>query len=219
MVDVIIADDHAVVRSGLKQFLASTEDLKVVAEAATAGELFSLLATVKCDVVLLDISLPDLNGLEALKRIKCSRPMLQVLIFSMFSEDDFAVPAISNGASGYLSKDSPPAQILAALRTVACGAHYVSPNLAEKLLTGTVAPGKKLPHETLSPREMGVLLLLCQGVPLTKIAEQQYLSVKTVSTYRSRILEKLDLQSNAELIRYVLEHKLGTLQAETHSRF
>lgn len=209
MVDVIVADDHAVVRSGLKQFLASTEDIKIVAEAATAEELFTLLRKVRCDVVLLDISLPDLNGLEVLKRIKHEKPALPVLIFSMFSEDEFAVPAINDGASGYLSKDSPPAQILTALRTVGSGVRYVSPGMAEKLLNGAVPHGRNLPHESLSPREMNVLLLLSQGVPLTKIGEKLYLSVKTVSTYRSRILEKLNLKSNADLIRYVLEHKLG----------
>lgn len=209
MIDVIVADDHAVVRSGLRQFLASTEDIQIVAEAASAAELFALLQQVKCDVVLLDVSLPDLNGLEVLKRIKHEKPALPVLIFSMFAEDEFAVPAINDGAAGYLSKESPPGQILAALRTVASGAHYVGPALAEKLLNGTVSHGKKLPHETLSPREMSVLLALSQGMPLTRIASQLHLSVKTVSTYRSRILDKLDLHSNADLTRYVLEHKLG----------
>ena len=218
MLNVVVADDHAVVRSGLKQFLASTEDLAIVAEAASAQELFAVLERTACDVVLLDISLPDLNGLEVLKRIKRERPALPVLIFSMFSEDEFAVPAINDGAAGYLSKDSPPAQILAALRTVAGGAHYVSPALAERLLTGTASAGKKLPHETLSPREMRVMLLLSQGMPLTKIAGQLFLSVKTVSTYRSRLLEKLNLTSNADLIRYVLEHKLGRSEAAVQGR-
>jgi DNA-binding NarL/FixJ family response regulator len=209
MVDIVVVDDHAVVRSGLKQFLASTEDLQIVAEAATAEEFFALLDKQACDVVLLDISLPDLNGLEVLKRIKREKPSLPVLIFSMFAEDEFAIPAINDGASGYLGKDSEPAQILAALRTVAAGNHYISPQLAERLLTGTASPGKKLPHEMLSPREMDVLLLLSRGMALKKIADQMDLSVKTVSTYRSRLLEKLGLHSNAEIARYVLEKKLG----------
>lgn len=209
MIDVIVADDHAVVRSGLKQFLASTEDLQVVAEAATAEALFALLNKVSCDVILLDINLPDLNGLEALKRIKSKNANLPVLIFSIFSEDEFAVPAINDGASGYLSKDSSPDQILMALRTVATGAHYVSSTLAEKLLAGKLDTGTKLLHENLSHREMEVLLLLTQGTPLKKIADKMNLSVKTVSTYRTRILEKLGLHSNAEITRYVLEHKLG----------
>ncbi len=209
MADILVADDHAVVRSGLKQFLASTGDLRIVAEAATAAELFGLLHEVACDVILLDINLPDLNGLEALKRIKSEKPNLPVLIFSMFSEDEFAIPAINDGASGYLSKDSSPDQILVALRTVATGTHYLSPTLSEKLLAGNTGTGVKLLHETLSPREMEVMLLLTRGTPLKKIAAQMDLSVKTVSTYRSRILDKLGLHSNPELTRYVLEHKLG----------
>ena len=165
----------------------------------------------KCDwdVMLLDISLPDLDGLEVLKRVKRERPALPVLVFSMHSEEDFAVPAFDAGASGFLSKDSSPTQILTAIQTVASGASYVSPALTERLLAGTLSAGKRQPHESLSRREMEVLLLLSKGVPLTKIGEQLYLSVKTVSTYRGRVLEKLGMQSNAELTRYVLEHKLG----------
>ncbi|ANQ85912.1 LuxR family transcriptional regulator [Azoarcus olearius] len=209
MVKVLIADDHAVVRGGLRQFLSSTEEFDIVAEAANGQTALELVRTSGCDVVLLDITLPDLNGLEVLKRIKRSKPDLPVLIFSMFSEDEFALPALNAGASGYLNKDSPPAQILAALHTVVAGARYVSPSLAERLLAGTMSPGKRLPHENLSPREMAVLLLLSKGVPLTRIGEQLHLSVKTISTYRARILEKLDLASNAEITRYVLQHKLG----------
>lgn len=209
MVNLLIADDHAVVRSGLKQFLASTEDLKVAAEAATGEEVLGLVRQGVCDVVLLDISLPDLDGLEVLKRVKREWPDLPVLIFSMYSEDEFAVPALNAGASGYLNKDSPPGQILTAIRAVATGARYVSPALAERLLAGTVSRGKRLPHEALSAREMEVLLLLSKGIPLTRIGETLHVSVKTVSTYRSRVLEKLAMQSNAEVTRYVMEHKLG----------
>ena len=209
MVDILIADDHAVVRSGLKQFLATTDDLQIVGEAATAQALFDLLDKVECDVVLLDICLPDLNGLEALKRIKREKPNLPILIFSMLDEDDFAIPAINDGASGYLSKDCPPEQILNALRMVATGAHYITPRMAEKFLAGTVSNGKKLPHDSLSPREMAVLLLVSQGVGSKNIADRLNLSVKTISTYRSRVLTKLGLHSNADLTRYVLEKKLG----------
>lgn len=208
MVKILIADDHAVVRGGLRQFLSSTEEFAIVAEAATGQAALELVNSSGCELVLLDITLPDLNGLEVLKRIKRTKPDLPVLIFSMFSEDEFALPALNAGASGYLNKDSPPGQILAALHTVVAGARYVSPALAERLLAGTASPGKRLPHETLSQREMAVLLLLSKGVPLTRIGEQLHLSVKTISTYRSRILEKLDVESNAELTRYVLQHKL-----------
>lgn len=209
MVKVLIADDHAVVRGGLRQFLSSTEEFSIVAEAASGQETLDLVHSSGCEVVLLDITLPDLNGLEVLKRIKRVKPALPVLIFSMFAEDEFALPALNAGASGYLNKDSPPNQILVALRTVVGGARYVSPSLAERLLAGTVSAGKRLPHELLSQREMAVLLLLSRGVPLTQIGRQLNLSVKTISTYRARILEKLDLRSNAELTRYVLQHKLG----------
>lgn len=209
MLRVLVADDHAIVRSGLKQFLESTGDFQVFAEATSGEQVLALLKNVTCDILLLDISLPDLNGLEVLKRVKRVQPAVPVIIFSMFAEDEFALSALNAGASGYLCKDSAPDQILTALRTVAAGARYLSPGLAEKLLAGTVSTGRKLPHEALSPREMEVLLMLSKGVPLTRIGEQLHVSVKTISTYRSRVLEKLDVDSNAEITRYVMEHKLG----------
>lgn len=178
-------------------------------EVATGAEALEQVRKCDWDVMLLDISLPDLNGLEVLKRVKRERPELPVLVFSMYSEDDFAVPAFDAGASGYLSKDSPPAQILTAIQTVASGASYVSPALTERLLAGTLSGGKRHLHESLSRREMEVLLMLSKGVSLTKIGEQLHLSVKTVSTYRGRVLEKLNLLSNAELTRYVMQYKLG----------
>jgi len=210
MVRVVIVDDHAVVRSGLRQFLAGTDDFEVAAEAATGGELLALVGSTEADVVLLDITLPDMNGLEVLKRVKLVRPDLPVLIFSMFAEDEFALPALHAGASGYLNKDSPPAQILNAIGSVLGGGRYISPALAERLIDGTINGARHLPHRNLSPREMSVMLLLSKGVSLTRIGEQLHLSVKTVSTYRSRLLEKLNMQSNAEITRYVLEHKLGS---------
>jgi two-component system, NarL family, invasion response regulator UvrY len=209
MIRILIADDHAVVRGGLRQFLAGTEDIEIAGEASTGDEALALVRKGELDVVLLDITLPDLNGLEVLKRMKRERPNLPVLIFSMFAEDEFAIPALNAGAAGYLNKDSPPSQILVAIRTVVGGVRYVSPQLAESLLAGNVSPGRKLPHESLSPRESEVLLMLSKGISLTKIGAQLHLSVKTVSTYRGRILEKLNVQSNAELTRYVLQHKLG----------
>jgi two-component system invasion response regulator UvrY len=206
---ILIVDDHAVVRGGLRQFLANTGDLEIAAEAETGADALALIPGGDWDLVLLDMSLPDINGLEVLKRIKRMRPNLPVLIFSMFSEAEFAIPALDAGASGYLNKDSPPYQILAAIRTIVDGARYVSPSLAEQLLSGVTSNSPKAPHETLSRREMEVLLLLSEGVTLTRIGDTIHVSVKTVSTYRARILQKLDLQSNAELTRYVLQHKLG----------
>lgn len=209
MKKILIVDDHAVVRGGLRQFLAATRDLEIAGEAASGAEALAAIRTGEWDLVLLDIALPDLNGLVLLKRIKRARPALPVLVFSMFSEDEFAIHALDAGASGYLNKDSPPHQILSAIRTVIDGARYVSPTLAEKLLSGLAPAGQKPLHESLSARETDVMLRLCKGEPLVRIGESLHLSVKTVSTYRARILEKLGLKSNAELIRYVLEHKLG----------
>ena len=209
MATVLIVDDHAVVRGGLRQFLAGTDDLEITAEAASGAEAVDLVKSGEWSLVLLDIALPDLSGLEVLKRIKRLRPGLPVLIFSMFSEDEFAIPSLEAGASGYLNKDSPPSQILRAIRTVVDGARYISPTLAEKLLAGVVPAGRKLAHEALSPRETEVLLMLSKGTSLTRIGESLHLSVKTVSTYRSRILEKLGMKSNAELTRYVIENRLG----------
>lgn len=209
MLKILIVDDHAVVRGGLRQFLETAGGFDVAGEAASGAAALELVESGDWDVVLLDITLPDLNGFEVLKRIKEMRPQLPVLIFSMLSEDEFAISALDARASGYLNKDSPPSQILAAIRTVAEGTRYVSPALAERLLAGSLSSASRLPHETLSKREMAVLLLLSQGVSLTRIGEQLHLSVKTISTYRARILEKLDLSSNAEITRYVINHKLG----------
>jgi DNA-binding NarL/FixJ family response regulator len=209
MTNILIVDDHSVVRSGIRQFLAGTPDLAVTAEAANGQDGLMLALQGNFDAVVLDVTLPDINGLEVLKRIRRKKPNLPVLIFSMLAEDDFAIPALGSGASGYLSKDSAPEDILLAIRTVAGGTRYVSSSLAEKLLSGSIATGQALAHDALSWREMEVLLLLSKGVSLTNIGKQLHLSVKTVSTYRARILEKLSLASNAELTRYVLEHKLG----------
>jgi two-component system, NarL family, invasion response regulator UvrY len=206
---ILIVDDHAVVRFGLRQFLANTEDLEIVGEAASGMEALAQVNQGHWDLVLLDMSLPDLNGMEVLKRIKRSHPELPVLIFSMFAEAEFALPTIEAGAAGYLNKDSPPQQMLTAIRTVVSGARYVSPTLTEQLLSGVTRSSQRPPHESLSKREMEVLLLLSKGIALTRIGESLQLSVKTVSTYRARILEKLGMESNAELTRYVLEHKLG----------
>ncbi len=209
MIRVLIADDHAVVRSGLRQFLASTEDMTIVAEASTGADVLAQVDTAVCDLLLLDINLPDMNGLEVLKRIRRLQPELPVVIFSMFSEDEFALEAMRAGACGYLNKDSPPGQILSALRTVAGGARFFSPELADKLLSAASGERKRLAHETLSEREMEVMLMVSRGVSLTHIAQKLHLSVKTISTYRSRILEKLEVDSNAGITRYVLEHKLA----------
>jgi DNA-binding NarL/FixJ family response regulator len=208
---ILIVDDHAVVRSGLRQFLSGVENSIAVGEAGTGMEAISLAVGQDWDVVLLDVGLPDLNGLEVLKRIKRESPDLPVLIFSMFAEDDYAMPALQAGAAGFLPKDSTPEEIVEAIRRTSKGGKYLSPHLAERLLNGSAAAGRKLPHDSLSERESEVMMMLSRGVSLTQIADRLHLSPKTVTTYRTRILEKLQLESNAELARYVVKHKLDAL--------
>ena len=208
MAKILIVDDHAVVRSGLRHFLAGSSHCSAVEEASNGTEALALVLAARWDLILLDLWLPDMNGLEVLKRIKHEQPALPVLIFSMHVEDDYAVAALEAGAAGFLPKDSPPEEILDAVRRACGGNRYLSPRLAEKLLTGSAIRAKKLPHDTLSTRETEVMRLLSQGVSLTQIGERLHLSPKTISTYRTRILEKLNVDSNAELTRYVLLHKL-----------
>lgn len=209
MIKILVVDDHAVVRSGIREFLSSVGNFDVVAEAATGAEALSIVESTALDVVLLDISLPDMNGLDVLKDIRRQRSALPVLMFSSFPEDELATRAYDLGVSGYLNKAGPPSEILVAINKVAIGGRYLSPALTEKLLAETTVYERKPDHAVLSRREMEVLLHLSNGASLTKIAEQLRLSVKTIGTYRTRILEKLDLHSNAELTRYVIENKLG----------
>ena len=208
MLKILIADDHAVVRGGLRQFLADADDCRIAGEASNGSEALALLEAEDWDLLLLDIGLPDINGLEVLKRVKQKKPALPVLIFSMYAEDDYAMAALEAGAAGFLPKDCAPDEILSAIRRAGRGERYLSPYLAEKLLAGTAATRTKALHEALSELESEVLRLLSRGMALNAIAEILHLSPKTVTTYRTRILEKLNLGSNAELTRYVIEHKL-----------
>ena len=205
---VLIVDDHAVVREGLKRFLADTADLEIAGEAKDGRQALALVREQSWDLVLLDISMPDRNGLEVLKEIKRESPDLPVLIFSMFSEDEYALTSLETGASGFLTKESAPDQIIGAIRRVAQGGKYVSSDLAEKLLSQSRSQREPLLHELLSKREFEILLSISRGESLTRIGERLHLSVKTVSTYRARIVQKLGLRTNAELTRYVVEHRL-----------
>lgn len=208
MIRILIVDDHAVVGGGLKQFLADVGDFEVAGEARTGQEALEKSRTDQWDLVLLDIGLPDISGLEVLRRIKLERPALPVLIFSMYPEDECAIAALEAGAVGYLPKDSAPEEILIAIRRASAGERYLSPELSERLLKNAVGIGQKMPHERLSVREFEVMLLLSRGVPLTEIGERLHLSPKTITTYRARVLEKLGLKNNTEVTRYVLKHKI-----------
>jgi two-component system invasion response regulator UvrY len=208
MIRVLIADDHAVVRQGLKQILGDTPEMLVAGEATNGQEVLDKVRAETWDVVVLDISMPDRSGLDILKQLRSERPKLPVLVLSMYSEDQFAVRVLKAGASGYLTKDSAPDELVKAIRKVVSGGTYVSAFLAERLAFEIGADSSKLPHETLSDREFQVLRLIAAGKSVTEIAAELYLSVKTVSTYRARMLEKMNLGTNAELMHYAMQNHL-----------
>lgn len=204
---ILLVDDHAVVRSGLRLLLAQAGDMEVQGEAATEQEAMSLIRQRDFDVALVDIGLPGKGGLELLKQIKIEQPKLVVLMLSMYSEEIYAVRALKAGAAGYLTKDTPPATLLAAVRKVAAGGKHVSPALLDKL-AAEIGHGKKADYEALSDREIEVLRRIAGGESLNQIAEALHLSPKTVTTYRARIVDKTGLHSNAELTRYALDKGL-----------
>ncbi len=206
---VLIADDHAIVRQGFKQIFSETEDLVVAGEADDGVEALQLARQREWDVFLLDVTMPNRNGIDTLKQLKKEFPRLPVLILSMHPEEQYAVRAIKSGASGYLTKQSAPEQLVTAIRQVARGKKYVSPAVAEQLANAIGASdAEKPPHELLTDREYQVFRLIAAGKPLTQIAEELNLAVATISTFRTRIIEKTGLKSNAEIIRYGIEHGL-----------
>jgi DNA-binding NarL/FixJ family response regulator len=209
-IHVLIADDHAIVRQGLKQILSETEDLVVAGEADDGAEALQLARQQEWNVFLLDVSMPNRNGIDTLKQLKKEFPRLPVLILSMHPEEQYAVRALKAGASGYLTKQSAPEQLVTAIRQVAGGRKYVSPTVAMQLADAIAndTDSEQPPHELLSDREYEVLKLIAAGKTLTQIAEELNLAVATISTFRARILTKLGLSSTAELIRYGLEHGL-----------
>jgi two-component system invasion response regulator UvrY len=208
MIRALIADDHAVVRQGLKQILGDTPEMVVAGEATTGQEVLDKIRAETWDVVVLDISMPDRSGLDVLKQLRSERPKLPVLVLSMHSEDQYAVRVLKAGASGYLTKDSAPDELVKAIRKVVSGGRYVSSFLAEKLAFEIGTDSSRLPHETLSDREFQVLRLIAAGESVTEIAAELCLSVKTVSTYRARMLEKMNLGTTAELIHYAMQNHL-----------
>ncbi|MDR5835321.1 response regulator transcription factor RqpR [Caballeronia sp. LZ034LL] len=208
MLKVLLADDHAIVRRGVAQLLVERGVAAEVSEAETGMQALALVARRPFDVAMLDISLPDVNGIDLLKRIKRDAPRLPVLMFSMYREDQYAVRALKAGAAGYLSKTADPALMLGAIRQVAEGRKYVSPEMAEALATYVSLDTERLPHEKLSDREFQTLCMLASGKRLTDIANALSLSVKTVSVYRARLLEKMKLANNAELTFYVMSNRL-----------
>ena len=207
MIRIIIVDDHPVVRRGLKQILHEEPDVKVVGEAESAQEAFKIIRTIDCDAVVLDISLPGATGVEILKQLKYEHQKLPVLILSVHPEEQYAVRVMKAGASGYLTKESAPEELVKAIRKIISGGKYISSSLAERLITDIDASGKPR-HEKLSDREFEIMRMIARGKAIKKIAEELYLSEKTVSTYRSRLLEKMNMTTNAEIISYALKNKL-----------
>jgi two-component system, NarL family, invasion response regulator UvrY len=209
MTRILIADDHAIVREGLKQILAETGDMVVAGEATNGQEVLDKVMENNYDVVLLDISMPGRNGLDILKQLKVEKPGLSVLILSMYAEEQYAMRALRAGAAGYMTKEGAPDELVQALRKVSQGRKYISPTLAEKLALNLEGGDQQNPpHENLSDREYQVFCMIASGKMIKEIADELALSVKTVSTYRSRILEKMGLKNNAALTHYAIQNKL-----------
>ncbi len=206
-IKVLIADDHPLFRQGLKHTFSETEDITVTGEAENGDDLIKKVPDDEYSLILLDIAMPGKSGLDVLKQLKIEYPKLPVLVLSVYSEDQYALRFIKAGASGYLTKDSAPDQLVEAVRKVARGGKFASPELTEKLAFGFDDTDKIL-HETLSDREYQVFQMIAKGQSLTEIGKQLSLSVKTISTHRTRILEKMKMKKNAELIHYAINHDL-----------
>lgn len=208
-IKVLIADDHAIVREGLKQILADTKDIAVAGDAENGHETLKLIRAGECDVLLLDISMPDRNGIDVLKQIRKEAPKLAVLMLSMHREDQYAIRSLKAGAAGYLNKQSAPSELVNAIRMVASGRKYVSAALAQELANQVGEENREMPpHETLSDREYQTLIMIASGMTVSDIASELALSVKTISMYRSRLLQKMKMRHNAELTHYAIKNRL-----------
>ncbi|WP_457281519.1 response regulator [Polaromonas sp. P5_D5] len=208
MIKIVIADDHSIVREGLKRIVSSIDDMEVAGEAGNGTEVMQRVRELAFDVLVLDLSMPGRSGMELIKLIRGEKPQLRILVLSMHQELQYAVRAIKNGASGYLTKESAPDQLEQAIRKVASGGAFISAEVAEQLALGAMPGSQAVPHESLSNREFEVLQLLVAGVSLTDIGTKLNLSVKTVSTHKTNLMQKMGLQNQSELIRYALKHGL-----------
>jgi DNA-binding NarL/FixJ family response regulator len=208
MIKVLIADDHALIRKGLKQLLDDTDDMRMTGEAENGMQAIRMVDEGEFDVVLLDISMPDKHGIDVLKQLKINHPQLPVLMLSMHPEEQYALRSMKAGAAGYLNKQSAPVQLVTAIRQVASGKKYISTELAVQLADGLSQGYQELLHQTLSNREYQTLCLMASGKKLSEMAEIMSLSPKTVSVYRSRLLEKMKLKNNAEAIHYAISNHL-----------
>ncbi len=208
MTRIVIADDHGIVREGLKRIVASEPGFEVAGEAGDGNEVLRLVREQAFDVLLLDLSMPGRSGMELIKLVKAERPKLRVLVLSMHQEQQYAVRAIKSGASGYLTKESAPALLAQAIHKIAAGGAWISAEVAEQLALGAMPGASTAPHESLSDREFEVFRLLAAGVSVTDIGHQLKLSVKTVSTHKANLMQKMGLANQSDLIRYALRHGL-----------
>lgn len=208
---IVLADDHAIVREGLKRIVGEVADFAVAGEAADGTEVMRAVREREFDVLVLDLSMPGRSGMELIKLVKAEKPRLRILVLSMHQEMQYAVRAIKSGASGYLTKESAPAQLEQAIRKIAGGGAYISAEVAEQLALGAMPGSDALPHESLSDREFEVFRLLVAGEGVTDIAGKLSLSVKTVSTHKANLMQKLGLANQTELVRYALKHGLAEL--------
>lgn len=208
MINILVVDDHALIRKGMKQILDDTGDMRVAGEAESGALAIRMAQENRYDVVLLDITMPDRNGIDILRQLKINHPHMPVLMLSMHPEGQYAVRSIKAGAAGYLSKQSAPTQLVTAIRQVASGKKYISSELAEQLADGLSQGYQELLHQTLSNREYQTLCLMASGKSLSEIADAMSLSAKTVSVYRARLLEKMKLKNNAEAVRYAINNHL-----------
>lgn len=208
MIRVLLADDHQLVREGLKQLLGATADIRVEGEAANGDEALALVRDKDYDIAILDMSMPGLSGIDLVKRVKLEKPKLRVLVLSMHGEKQYAARALKSGASGYLTKDTASEQLVAAIRKIAAGGVHISDAAAEQLLASSQS-GSAAPHTTLSDREFEIFRLIVTGLSVTEIGDKLHLSVKTVSTHKTHIQQKLNLHSTADLVRYAMENGLA----------
>jgi DNA-binding NarL/FixJ family response regulator len=208
MLKILIADDHAIVRQGLKQIVTETSDMVVAGEASNGQELLNKINENDYDVVVLDITMPGRDGIDVLKQLRSEKPELPVLMLSIHPEEQYALRALRAGASGYLTKESAPDELVIAIQKVSRGGKYISSSLAEKLAFELESSREQAPHETLSDREYHVMCLIASGKTVMEIAQDLSLSEKTISTYRSRILEKMKMKNNAELTYYAIKNQL-----------
>jgi len=208
VIRILIGDDHAIVREGLKQILAETSDMAVAGEAANGQEVLEQVSKNDWDLLLLDIAMPGRGGMDILKHLRSERPELPVLMLSMYPEEQYAVRALKAGASGYLTKESAPEELIASIRKVSQGGKYVSSSLAEKLAVYLETDHEKPVHELLSDREYQVMAMIASGKTVKQIADELSLSVKTISTYRSRTLRKMEMKNNAEITYYAIKQAL-----------